>query len=204
MTCDLHDRLGEAVSTLLCVSSLGGGAEEACIDLLAPDEADHLLWITTNRSPDDCLDSARGSDATLSVVAVGDSVRSTAATSGGNGGIGAGPVVEAVGSVDDLTGLGIAIDRRLNAADGDVRVCFDSLTALLQYVEEERAYEFLHSLCGRLYAHGARAHFHVDPAAHDDRTVARFTSLCDAKVTVSDDDREVHTAGLPDGALVGD
>ena len=86
----------------------------------------------------------------------------------------------------DLTGLGVAISEVLSEWDDPVLVCFDSLTSMLQYVDSDTAYEFLHAVTGQVHAARARAHFHVDPAAHDETTLAGITSLFDARVSVND------------------
>mgnify|MGYP000591950780 CR=1 FL=1 len=89
--------------------------------------------------------------------------------------------VKSVSTPDDLTGLGITLSQALSTHE-DAVVCFDSLTVLLQYVDTETAYEFLNALTGHLYAADARAHFHLDPAAHDTQTVDALASLFDAIV----------------------
>jgi hypothetical protein len=90
-----------------------------------------------------------------------------------------------VAEPNDLTGLGIAIAEQLRDTDG-VYVCFDSITAMLQYVETPRAYTFLNSLLGHLWDADTHAHFHLNPDAHDEETVAAITSLFDARVDADD------------------
>jgi hypothetical protein len=75
-------------------------------------------------------------------------------------------------------------------------VCFDSLTAMLQYVDVETAYEFLHAITGQLYAADARAHFHIDPTAHDRTTVDSIASLFDAVVEFGADGLETRKRHL--------
>lgn len=105
------------------------------------------------------------------------------------------PTVEAVESPSDLTGLGIVVSERLVEWDQErwtpgpsvLTVCFDSVTALLQHVDERRAYRFLHILTRRIEDTGATGHFHLDPGACDQQTVSLFESLFDASVDVTDD-----------------
>jgi len=93
--------------------------------------------------------------------------------------------VETVDSPDDLTGLEIALQ---NAVDGEpVAICLDSLTTLLQYVETDRAFRFVHALTAQLAAADASAHFHLDPGAVDDRVVNTLQSFVDAVVRLEDD-----------------
>ena len=127
------------------------------------------------------------------MVSVEDSTRSVAADTGGDGGLslpGPDAPIETVSSPNDLTGLGIRITEFLSDwADNDNRtvVCFDSLTALLQYVELDTAYEFLHIITGRMASTDAFAHFHMDPDAHDEQTVEIVTGLMDAVVEVDEE-----------------
>jgi hypothetical protein len=191
----IHERLGGATNVLLCTPGLGGDGRGVCTELLqsrAPAET-AVLWVSYMRSAADCVadwgDRTDGSTDRKAVVVPGE-------RRGGEQPDGV--HVETVGSPTDLTGLGIAIRRYLEAWDGPIVVCFDSLTSLLQCTDLETAYEFLHVLTGQLYAAGATAHFHLDPDAHDDRTVTVLRTLVDAAVTVRDDEVEVTTRRLSD------
>ena len=90
--------------------------------------------------------------------------------------------LKAVSAPGDLTGLGIAIQTVLDEWTGAIGLCFDSLTSLLQYVDLETAYEFLHVLIVGLNARDVNAHFHIDPDAHRDQTVHALSSLMDSIV----------------------
>ncbi|QKY20388.1 hypothetical protein B4589_008350 [Halolamina sp. CBA1230] len=203
----LSERLTGANSTLLLTSSFTD--EEHCAELLNPDAAaeTNVLWVSYTKSPDKQLRRWREHTderpAEMGMVSVEDSTRSVAAETGGNGGPG-GPSlpetnapVETVNSPNDLTGLGIRMTEFLTDWEGNDNrtvVCFDSLTALLQYVELETAYEFLHIVTGRMAKTDAFAHFHMDPEAHDDQTVAIVTSLMDAVVEVdANGERSIRT-----------
>jgi hypothetical protein len=85
-----------------------------------------------------------------------------------------------VGDPGDLTGLGIRVGECLDAwEDRSVVATFDSVTAMLQYAETKQVFQFLHVLTSRLKSAGALAGFHMDPGAHDERTVATVRSLFD-------------------------
>lgn len=93
--------------------------------------------------------------------------------------------VTPVGSPGDLTGLGIAITEYLSAWAGDGNrtvVCIHSLTALLQSVSSERAFEFLNALMSRTESAGVAIHVHMNPAAHDERTFQTVSTLFDRVV----------------------
>ena len=209
---DVSTALGEASSVLLLSSSMSTEGGRACADLLLPGEEgeQNALWIAYTKSPDKQIRRYRSRSDTrprnIGIVSVDNGARSAAAMSGGDadaagpagpsGPGGPGGLAETVTNPNDLTGLGIRITEYLQEwADtgGRTVVCFDSLTALLQYVDLRTAYEFLHVLSGRLDAVGAFAHFHMDPSAHDARTVETITSLFDAVVEIDGDTRTVRT-----------
>jgi hypothetical protein len=88
----------------------------------------------------------------------------------------------------DLTGLGIAIAESLGP---DTAVCFDSLTAMLQYADRERAFQFLHALGERCASAASTVHLHLDPEAADETTVAALSTVVDAVV-----DTEAETVSV--------
>lgn len=86
-------------------------------------------------------------------------------------------------------GLSAIVQRRpLECTDGHrTSLCFHSLTALLLFAELSRVFRFLYTLSGRVASSGARAHFHLDPVAHEERTVATLTPLFETVVRVGPD-----------------
>lgn len=184
----LRDAVGDATSVLVCTSSMG--PEDSCVELLSTTTPETtVLWVTYSRPPSDCIEAFREADASgsLSVIAVGDMPTETDAADD--------VTVKSVSTPDDLTGLGITLSQALSTHE-DAVVCFDSLTVLLQYVETETAYEFLNALTGHLYAADARANFHLDPAAHDTRTIDPLASLFDAIVEREDGEWSVRRRKL--------
>jgi hypothetical protein len=174
----LLDTLDGATNVLLAVPPMGAG-DEACQSLLANSvEQQSVLYVSYTKQADECVERWERTGETarnVGVITVGD---------GSGGAEREGVVAETVSSASDLTGLGIQISKFLSEWDEPVVLCFDSLTSMLQYVDFETAYEFLHAVTGQVHAAGARAHFHVDPSAHDPTEVAGLTSLVDAKVSV--------------------
>jgi hypothetical protein len=91
--------------------------------------------------------------------------------------------VRRVSSPENLTRLGVATTETLAGLDGHRPVfCLDSLSVLLQYVPPRAALRFLTTLRSHLDAAGARAHFHLDPGVHGERTVAALRSALDEVV----------------------
>jgi len=190
---DVHSELADARNVLLCAPSLSGAESEMCTDLLIPDEPANasVLWVTFRRDATACVDqwfaSTDDNPRDGAVIVVSES-GATADLDGIE--------VETITSPSDLTGLGIAIGEFLSGWETEPVVCFDSLTAMLQYVTVETAYEFLHTITGQLYAADARAHFHIDPTAHDPQTVEGITSLFDATVSLADGEPEIRKRNL--------
>jgi len=173
------DRLDGAATILLCAPS--GRDDGLCHQLLADGAADGrtVLWVSFDRTADECLAALPEVTGDRAVLTVGGSP-----TPGS--GVDEDVTVDTVSARSDLTALGIKLSRFLSSTDGAISVCFDSVTAMLQHVALDTAYEFLHTVTRQCFAEGARVHFHLDPAAHDQRTVAIITSLCDARVTAGE------------------
>lgn len=178
---DVIAELDGATNVLLAVPPMGGG-DEMCQSLLAESADDpSVLYVSYTQQASACVDQwgRTGVEArNLGVITVGDASAETGRDD---------VVVETVSAASDLTGLGIQIGQFLSEWDAPVLVCFDSLTSLLQYVDFETAYEFVHAVTGQVHAAGAQAHFHIDPSAHDDQQVAGLTSLVDAKISIDDE-----------------
>jgi hypothetical protein len=94
---------------------------------------------------------------------------------------------------NDLTRLGIHVSESLDGRDGDVTFLLDSLSALLQFVDVETAYRFVHVLTSRMNAVDARAFYALHPSQHDAQTTSVFTQLADASLT---HDRNAETWSL--------
>lgn len=159
----------------------------ACLDHLPAGTLDgaNLTFVAYSLTADGVVDRLRrraGSQpARLDVVDVGGVLRSATSASTSTT-LQPGLTVHTAAPAD-LTGLGITLTELLTAEDGPRTVlCFDSLTMLLQYVDVETAYRFLHVLTGRISAVGATGAFHMDPSAHDEQTVGAMKSLFDGVV----------------------
>jgi hypothetical protein len=116
-------------------------------------------------------------------IITADTARSATATDGGSAMQQSDGTVVSTTTVSgpgDLTGIGIKMNKALSAwEDDDARthVCFDSLTTLLQYVDTKRAFQYLHVTTKRIESAVALAHYHIDPNAHDEQTLATIGSL---------------------------
>ncbi|GAB3317864.1 RAD55 family ATPase [Haloplanus salinarum] len=111
------------------------------------------------------------------------------------------PTVHRVNSPADLTGMGVAFTEAVEEVDSPprLRLGFVSISTLLQYVDAERAFSFLHVLSRRTSAAGYLGVYSLDPTTHEDRFVNVVTSIFDAAIELREEDgtREIRVRGLP-------
>lgn len=91
-------------------------------------------------------------------------------------------VMDAVLDPSNLQAIGTSISRFCEVWSDDgyhVSVCFDSLSDVLDAVDPEDAFQFVHVLAKRFAAVGATAHFHADPDAHDEELLKPFEDPLD-------------------------
>ena len=184
-----HETAEGRENVLVLAPSIGGADDERCAKRLSspPGAASpNVLLVALDETPDRRVDAVvRRSAVSPSNVGVVccDRVRSGAATgSTATAGVGSGPRVATVSSPGDLTGLGVRIEEVLSAwvdEPGPVELCFHSLTTVCQYVDARTAFRFCHAVTRHLDAAGAGSHFHLDPDAVDERTVATLSALFD-------------------------
>lgn len=185
---DITTQLEGATNILLEEPPIGQ-AREVCTSLLCTGlDNPNILFVSYTRQPSACIeqvaDEQRGN---IGVITAGDTVTPVEDDRA---------TTESISTPSDLTGLGIQIGQFLSTWDSPVCVCFDSLTSMLQYVDFQMAYEFLHAVTGQVHAANARAHFHIDPNAHDEQTVAGITSLFDATLSLAGEEPSVCTRKL--------
>lgn len=189
----LGDELAGAHNVLLLASPMGSSDSDACSSLVSGDSPAgvDVLSVTFNQTPDARIEQWRTADgptdpANLGFIVVGERVRSATdarPSSEGPDLDGLGPTIASVSSPGDLTGIGIELGNFFEewADDGnELRLCFHTLTTLLQYADLRSVYRFVHALTGRVRSARGVAHYHLDPAAHDERTVNTLLALFDA------------------------
>ena len=195
---DFRTQIESSSNVLVLAPTMNPLEDELCVDLLTVESPgnERVLWVTFTHTADERLDRwlAYVGDvppAEAGIVAVDDRRRSGSDAPVSSAGLGERSIeVRSISSPSDLTHIGIGVVGFLDEWDGSperVVACVHSLTTLLQYAELKKAYRFLHVLTGRMNEAGALAHFHMDPTAHDDRTLAIVKSLFDAVIEVGAD-----------------
>jgi len=112
------------------------------------------------------------------------------------------PSIHRVSSPADLTGMGVAFTQAVDqmGTPDRLRLGFVSISTLLQYVDAERAFSFLHVLSRRTSAAGYLGVYSIDPTTHEDRFVNVVTSIFDAAIEIREEEgeRELRVRGLSD------
>lgn len=181
----------ESVSNVLLLSPRFNPASgPTCLDLLSVMDLEetYLLGVNLAEPPDDTLKHWRSLDgwppSSHHIVRVGEPSRASVQGQQFDSN------VELVNDPSDLTGIGISINEVLEDTREQpltVVICFNSLTALLQYAELSRVFRFLHVITQRVKSEGAFAHYHMDPDAHEPDQINTLTGLFDAVVTLDED-----------------
>ena len=167
--------LADAANVLVLSARLDSAARATYVEELVATELANLLVVSFTEDPARWLDAWGAADERPgTTVLVQESEPEDADL----------PGVERVAEEPaDLTGLGITVSERLtNWQRSESLLMFESLSTLLEHVELKRVFRFLHVLVNRVESTGTTAHYHLDPSAHDDRTVATLTSLFDTVV----------------------
>ncbi len=193
---------GTAENILLGNGEHADCEEAACMRLLEVDqpEAVDVLFVTFTKSARERLDAwKRHADqppANIGIVSV--------QVGGSNGGDrDTGAAVRRISDPSDLTGVGIAISEFLSQwseNDNQTVVCFQSLTALLQYVDANRVFQFCNEITSKFEQAGAQAHFHITPGAHEEQVLSVLSSLFDDKLRASEVGDDDSSSDAPENA----
>ena len=182
------DTPAPGTNVIVMAPSLSEEKRATCLDLQGVGSSAHrnVLHVTYSGAPAELVDQWRDHygelPARMGIVVVGDQ---PGQTPGGDG------VPENVfvtsANPNDITGLGMRLNNYLNDHDDDSQlvVCVDSMTEMLQFVELQPVFKFLHMFAGQLREADAVAHFHLDPGAHDDKTINRLKPLFDDAIDLT-------------------
>lgn len=182
-------------SNLLLVGSEGSPVEnEICSRLceLEGESQRRRLLITTQQSADARLESldpyTEGTFEETTLIVVGEQVQpkddaEPATHEVGNESV----VIETLHNPQDVTRLGVIINKYLSRGDTPPVVCFHTLTEILRFVGVEKMFRFLHVLQARVRSVGARAHYHIDPESVDEQAISTLKPLFDFTFTFDHD-----------------
>jgi len=204
--CPITERVGMGFQpgddVLVLCPQFGGDESRACIDLLTPVEPQEVnaLAVLFMQSPSDHLSAwqrhAGAYPARSHIVSVDADARSSAAMTDAETAV-EDRAIERVNSPQNLTQLGVRIADCLEEwdesdTDRQIVCCFRSVSTLLQYVDLDQAFRFLRVVTDRCADVDALSHYHLNPRAHDEQTVATLTELFDAVLEYDGDDWTAH------------
>lgn len=113
--------------------------------------------------------------------------------------------IKYVSSPSDLTGIGMGIVKCTRNVGPDIsdglRLSVLSLSTILQYANDQRVFNFLHTITGRVSAANYLGIATLDPTTQGTQETNTLTSLFDAVIEVreaDDGNREMRVVGLPD------
>ena len=180
--------LEDATNVLLVAPEVSQSVESLFSELLLSldEPPSHVVGVTMAKSPWDFLEPWRRAfphgAASFSFVSANGVSRSVAAEAGGDSGSAAGSDVTHVDDVTPVDEFGRTIVEELATPADGTAVCFHSLTDLLEYVDDETAFDFLHVVLSRVRRTGARGVFHIDGGVHDEETIVKLSTLFDLVV----------------------
>lgn len=89
-----------------------------------------------------------------------------------------------------VTGISHRLAQVISDWDDDThgRLCFHSITGLLEHAEVPDAFRFLHLVTSHISSVGGIAHFHMDPTDHDEETLGTIDGLFDTVVEYEEGD----------------
>lgn len=196
--------LEDATNVLLVAPEVSQSVESLFSELLLSLESppSRVIGVTMSKSPWDFLEPWRRAfprgTASFSFVSANGVSRSVAADAGADDGPGTGSDVTHVNDVTPVDAFGQTIANQLAEDGAETAVCFHSLTDLLEYVDEETAFDFLHVVLSRVRRSGARGIYHIDGSVHDEETIVKLSTPFDLVVEF---DRTQPTGGQ--GAATG-
>jgi len=196
----------DAGTSLLVTGPSLGGTRELVMGLLACQEGEGLLLLSTDLGGEEAIDQfeTNGCAYDTSRMALIDSTENSVDDDGRN--------VHAVSSPRDLTGMGIIFSSLYEDLYGagieQVRTGLYTLGPLLMYTEKiQPLYRFLHTMIGRIRTADGLGVSAMDPEAQDETTFRTLSQPFDAQVELRERDdgqRQVRVRGLadqPDGWL---
>jgi len=184
----LATQLEDSTSVLLVAPASEPADDRACVDLLTFDEPrrENILSVTFSQTPAERLSLwRREGDGTMpNRSAVVDGCGSTTAAE--RAAITEEMPEVSVDVLSDTAGpmeLALTIGQYLGewAQDSErTLACIHSLSELLDSFARGEVVQLINALDARLAATDAVAHYHLDPSAHDEQTVADIRPLFDA------------------------
>ena len=202
MNIDTSDRRQlERASNVLLLAPLTPTGNRACLELLtatSSPENTNVAAVTYTPPPETWVSDWKSHIRTLpaELAFIHANQVETNAEPGDESGIPSGTTVARVDPnqpMDIVAPLSEQLTRWENNGNQTV-ISVQTLTILLEYVDFDTAFRYLHILTHRVQAADAIGYYHMDPDIHDEETVNTLKTLFDAVVEVSTDGDEWSVA----------
>lgn len=187
----------KGTSNVLVLAPLTPTGNRACMELIAsasPEES-NLTAVTYTQPPNQWIDDWRENIGMLphktefihaSGMAESESYDESTPEN----------VTTAVVDPTDPMEIIVPLSEHLEKWTNDDRqpiVAVQTLTVLLEYIDFDTAFRYLHILTHRVQAAGAVGYYQIDPDVHDPETINTLKTLFDTVVEVTDDGTEWTT-----------
>lgn len=170
--------------------------QTACDRLLDPDYSHHTFIIAPEGHAEERVQQVHTSeDGETTVVALMTQSPTATAQSRTIRTDDADPVtIERVNAYTDFSRVGILISQALSDFDDSLPTvaCFHGIETLVQSVDAEPLFKFLHIITNELSMGDVTAHYHIDPDQHP-QTTGTIEPLFEQTVTVSPDGYDIET-----------
>lgn len=197
---DVVEAIADVSNVFVLAPTFAPGVDEWCHDLVDVGPDGSVLYVVADSDLAGYVSPWTNGDgpAHVGLLALGSRTRSASAGDlGHREWEGLNVHLRSVENPGNLTKVGVELNgllEVLTASGTDVTICFESLTTLLQYAGVEKVYKFLHVFTNQVHSVGARAHYHLDPNAHDQNDVNLLMTMLDAVVEIDGDgDVQVRT-----------
>lgn len=198
MSDDSSGALREASNVLVLAPSIGDSGIDACTNLLldATDRIDRLALVTVGSTPsawhDRLADRASGPLPPVSYIDVKTLARSADTVEASSSDVPA--PVATISSPADLLTLGKSVNSLLSdaAEDGErVGLCIHSISEMLQFVDREFLFKFLHAVSARVRSVDGVAFYHLDNQSPEEELQIMFAHLCETIATFEGEQMDV-------------
>lgn len=181
-------------NVLLLVPPMHPGDLDGCLDLLSVKDPSELnVWsFGVTLSPDHRVEQwersvgeSPGAFRIVSATSMADDEAQDLAVAYG---FDPEPNIFTIRNPGALPRIGLALQDALDEWEENDRqtvVCFHSISSLSQYASTKEIYQLLNTMTSEITEAGALAHYHLDPGAHDEATVAQYRGLFDTIIEPS-------------------
>jgi hypothetical protein len=155
--------------------------DERLLDVVAPEDDETAIVITTNLGATEVVDELRRRDADPDQLGVIDCTSRDSDDEDVR--------IRQLSSPGDLTGMSLEFAKLVDETDepSQLRVGFASISTALMYAEQQTLFRFLHVFTARIGSGDMFGVFAMDPGMHEDKAYNTIRAVFDAEAEVTDD-----------------